>query len=868
MKKKETPMLKQYREIKARSKDAILLFRLGDFYEMFNDDAVKASKILNITLTSRGKTDDGKIPMCGMPYHAASGYIAKLIQAGEKVAICDQVEDAKDAVGIVKRDITRIITPGTVVDDILLHDKNNNFLAAVNIFESKWGLSFLDISTGEFRVSEFSEKADLINELIIVSPAECVLPEKLSVHQDFAEELKFNDIMLSEMPDYEFDFEDNYALLTEHFKTQSLDGFGIEKLESAITCAGAILKFLKENMHKSLQHINKIGYYSTHKHMVLDAQTQNNLEIIDALNKGSQEVSLLNVLDYTVTSMGGRMLRQVLKQPLYDVKAIKYRQGGIKTFLDDYSVLMFLREQLRDVRDIERILSRINCGYANAKDVVALKDSLRTIPSVKDKLAVFKEDIVVDILADLPTMQEQVDFIENALVEDPPVSLRDGGLIKEGYNSELDELKFIAKEGRNWLADFQQKEIERTGIKTLKVKYNQVFGYYIEVTKANVSMIPDNYIRKQTLTNAERFITAELKEYETKIIHAKDKAVELEYELFIGIRNSLAKQTSQFQLLAQAIGLLDVILCFAFVASRNNYICPDINDSDTIEIVDGRHPTVEKIMGEGEFVPNDIKLDCGENQLMLLTGPNMAGKSTYIRQAAILVLMAQTGCFIPAKSAVIGIVDRIFTRVGASDNLARGQSTFMVEMNETANILNNATEKSLIILDEIGRGTSTFDGISIAWAVVEYLSENKSIKAKTLFATHYHELTVLAQKLEGIKNYNVAVKEWNDEIVFLRKIIPGEADKSYGIHVARLAGIPRAVIERSKDILLSLEQGELAGLSNLDNKNDSIKETKTGQLSLFDDNVHPVVESVKKFDLNSCTPLEALNYLSELKKQV
>lgn len=860
---KLTPMLQQYKKIKRGiPQGAILMFRLGDFYEMFFEDAKIASKILSIALTSRSRDEGRDYPMCGIPYHAAESYIGKLIKAGYKVAVCDQVEDPKLAKGIVRREVTRLITPGTVLDTQLLDEKKNNFLVSVNKVGKLYGLSSLDLSTGEFKITEIGNEADLFSEFSRIAPVECVLPNSL---KGFLDKAYANGALLKNYyDDWVFDYDNSYTILREHFKTQSLDGFGCQGLLPGVTAAGALLHYLKENLHNSLGHIQNIIPYAISDYMVLDNATIRNLELVEPLHSGQKKSTLFGVLDYTVTSMGGRLLQKWIKQPLVNVAEIRQRQDAIKYFYENKNTRGQLIEVLKNIPDVERIVGRVDSGYANARDLAALNNALALVPSIKSHLAESGNQFLLKLKEELSEIPELTDELNRALNSSPSLSIRDGGFIKDGYNSELDELRVISTQAKDWLANFQAKESETTGIKSLKVRYNKVFGYYIEISNSNLSAVPQNYTRKQTLVNAERYITPELKEYETKILNAKDQICEIEYKIFIDLRDKTSKFTATIQKTAQAIAILDALLSLGEVSMRNGYIFPEINDGTVVNISGGRHPVLEMCLEEGKrFVPNDVFLDSVGQQVMIITGPNMAGKSTYIRQSALLVLMAQLGSGVPADKAVIGVVDRIFTRVGASDEISRGQSTFMVEMNETSYILNHATPKSLIVLDEIGRGTSTFDGISIAWAVAEYLSSRKNeagtfFGPKTLFATHYHELTKLAETYQSVKNYNIAVREWNDEIIFLYKILPGSTDKSYGIHVARLAGLPYSVIERAKEIMTSLEEGSFLGKD--------VKVDGPKQMYLFDMPKNQIVEALKAVRLEYITPIEALNKLKELKE--
>jgi DNA mismatch repair protein MutS len=865
---KLTPMMRQYRMVKKKTPTSILMFRLGDFYEMFFDDAITASKILNITLTARESGKGNKVPMCGVPYHAAREYIARLVRAGHKVAICDQVEDPKLAKGLVKREVTRVVTPGTAIEENLLRDRSNNYLASINRSDGRYGFCCLDLSTGEFVVTEVEREGDLFNEIGRVTPSEFLVPQSIAGDATFMKRLRENSYALvNPCEDWLFEYEGSFNRLKEFFRTQSLDGFGCTGLGPVIGAAGAVLQYLRDTGHRSLDHITKIRHYSTSQHMILDLYTQRNLELVRNLRSGGREGTLISVLDLSSTSMGGRLLRQWVLQPLVDVTEILRRQGGVQELFDNVTVSESVAAALKECRDVERLISKIDCGYANARDLLALKQSLLLVPSLKDALVPFASEMMESVRDTLEDMGDVVELIEKGIHPDAPLTVKEGGIIREGYSKELDEIRGIAGDAKQWIADLQRREVERTGIKSLKVGYNKVFGYYIEVTKANLASVPADYIRKQTLVNNERFITPDLKEYESKVLGAEERAASMEYELFQEIRKQIVAATGRIQRVGRGVAILDALNALAIAARRNSYTRPEVNESDVIDISEGRHPVLELALTDERFVPNDALLNTEDNQLLIITGPNMAGKSTYIRQVALLVLMSQMGSFIPARRASVGVADRIFTRVGASDELTRGQSTFMVEMNETANILNNATEKSLIILDEIGRGTSTFDGISIAWAVAEYLHNNREVRARTLFATHYHELTELEMNLDGVKNYNVAVREWNDEILFLRKIVPGGTDKSYGIHVARLAGLPRKVIERAKDILNALEEGCIS--------EDKLPRPELGaegragsqQLNLFKMVDDPVVRELRALDPDNMTPLEALNKLKELKEK-
>ncbi|MBI1870962.1 MAG: DNA mismatch repair protein MutS [Chlamydiae bacterium] len=863
-----TPMMQQYRQVKESHPDGVLFFRLGDFYEMFFEDAQKASQILNIALTSREAGKGKKAPMCGIPFHAAESYIAKLLSAGLKVSICEQMEDPAQARGIVKREVIRTITPGTVLETGVVADKRNNFLASITGKGDQFGLSLMDVTTGEFKVTELTSKEELMRELARQSLSECLIPKSFEQDLSLFLSRELPRVMVTAIEDWKYDFETCQNLLKEHFHIQSLDGFGCRDLTWGVMASGLILNYVKETLGNSATHITQLLSYQRTDALRLDKITLRNMELLDSLhpmegNKGT----LLWVLDQTRTAMGSRLLQHWITHPLLDLHEIYRRQEGVGELFEWGVELGKLREILGDIRDLERLLSRIHCDFANARDLVSLRISLEIMPTLKAQLNLFHCEILSSLREDLVDLSPLKELIEKAIEDHAPLGLREGGMIRHGYDLALDELRDIARSGKDWVTQLQKKEIERTGIKSLKVGYNRVFGYYIEVSSPNLPQVPLDYIRKQTLANAERFITEELKHYEEKILGAQGKSEALEYEIFIKIRDEVKSYTASIQKMAQAVATLDTLTSLALVALKNDYVWPQVNDSDVIEIEEGRHPVIEQIsVGEG-FVANDTLLDGHENQILMITGPNMAGKSTYLRQVALIVLMAQMGSFVPAQKASIGLVDQIFTRIGANDELARGQSTFMVEMNETANILHHATPKSLVILDEIGRGTSTFDGISIAWSVAEYLHQDPDVKARTLFATHYHELTDLEMTLPGVKNYNVMVREWNDKIIFVRKIVRGGADKSYGIHVARLAGLPKAVIERAKDILSCLEEGTIR-LEELPKGPFLEKglEDAPRQLTLFDPR-SGLVEALKILDLDRLTPVDALLKLKELKEK-
>ena len=806
-----TPMMKQYLEVKASTpSDSILLFRLGDFYEMFYDDAVKAAPILEVVLTKRAG-----YPMCGVPYHALEAYLPKLLDAGLKVAVAEQMEDPKLTKNIVKRAVTRIITPGTILDSGFLKPGQNNFLCALCVIQKeKYGLSWLDISTGEFLTEELAGKRELESELQRLQPKECLLPEFL--YEQWTAEKNFphisKNIVWTAIEDWRFGVEHAEDLLLRHFKVMSLDGFGLRGCDAAIKAAGAVLYYASENLRHNTGHIQSIRRNFCNDYLGLDPICQRNLELTESLHGTTKEGTLLELLDQTNTAMGSRLMRDWILKPLRNVDTIIARQDVVGLFKDDLLTLAEIRECLGVVRDLERLTAKLNAGAVNARDMLALGNSVGALPGIRTLLSAFDVPLLLQLSQNIMEMPELYDRIVNTLAEDPPAVLTEGGLIRAGFCAELDELRNASTDGKKWVAELQAKEQERSGIKSLKVHYNKVFGYYIEVSKSNLEHVPEDYIRKQTLTNGERFITPELKEMESRILGAEDKSKALEQTIFEDLRTFAETFTVQIQTAAKAIAELDVLCALAECASKHQYVRPQVSDDDVLKIFGGRHPVLDAKMEDSErFVPNDTVLDGDENRMMIITGPNMAGKSTYIRQTALLVIMAQMGSFIPADEAWIGVADRIFTRVGAMDDIARGQSTFMVEMVETANILNHATSKSIVILDEIGRGTSTFDGLSIAWAVAEFLLDHPNCRARTQFATHYHELTELALTRNGVKNYNVAVREYGEQIIFLRQIIPGAADKSYGIHVAKLAGLPQEVVVRAQEILENLENNAIAG---------------------------------------------------------
>ncbi|MEG6586438.1 DNA mismatch repair protein MutS [Dendrosporobacter sp. 1207_IL3150] len=852
-----TPMMAQYKEIKSSHPNEILFFRLGDFYEMFFDDAEVASRELEITLTSRDGGQNSRVPMCGIPYHAAENYIAKLINKGFKVAICEQVEDPKQTKGIVRREVVKVITPGTVLSETLLPDKHNNYLVVLYEHNKIISIAATDISTGECLWAQFQGTHRIqavCDQLYLLTPIELVIGGEIENIDDI---YAFVDNRLSKCtitPFSDFNTEIISSLLNQHFSSNVLP----EELSSR-TAVGILLYYLHQTIKTDLSHVNTLGYINSADSLVLDASTLRNLEITRNMRDGSKKDTLLSVLDYTNTAMGGRLLRKWLEYPLLQHTKIIKRQEAIAEMLEKPSTRQALQNLLSYVYDFERILTRIEVGTANARDLIALKNSLAIIPALQDMLCQFDARLTSEIKSLISPHQNIVSLIDSSINETPPISLRDGGLIKPEYHSELDELRSIAKDSKQWIQDLEAAERERTGIKSLKIGYNKVFGYYIEITHTHSTLVPNSYIRKQTLANAERYIIPELKDFETKVLGAQEKIVSLEYQLFTDIRNIIKSNIREIQSTGRGIAHLDIIISLAEAASRHNYCKPNIVTNGQISIKDGKHPVVERLLKRELFVPNDTSLNHTDSEIMIITGPNMAGKSTYMRQVAILVLMAQTGSFIPAREASISPVDRIFTRVGASDDLSSGQSTFMVEMNEVAQILKHATDRSLIILDEIGRGTSTFDGMSIARAVLEYIKDR--VKAKTLFATHYHELTVLADHYKGVQNFSVAVKERGKEVVFLRRIISGGADKSYGIHVAQLAGLPKKLIERATEILDELEQTH----SVQPTPNDDIKNpNNASSLSLFGSSL---TDELLAIDVMSTTPLEAINILFRLQTQ-
>ena len=874
-----TPMMKQYMQTKEEYKDCILFYRLGDFYEMFFDDALTASKELEITLTGKNCGLEERAPMCGIPYHAVDSYLNRLVSKGYKVAICEQVEDPKTAKGIVKREVIRVVTPGTNLDTQGLDETKNNYIMCIVYMADRYGLSVADVTTGEYLVTELDSQTKLMDELYKFMPSEIVCNEAFYMSGLDLDDLKNRlHMAIYSLEAWYFDDALCRETLQEHFKVASLEGIGLSDYECGMIASGALLKYLGETQKNSLSHMSRLTRYATGNYMVLDSATRRNLELVETLREKQKRGSLLWVLDKTKTAMGARTLRKYVEQPLIDKESIVKRLDAVAELKDNAICREEIREYLNPVYDLERLVGKITYQSANPRDLIAFQSSLSMLPSVKCILKDMESDLLKEIYEELDPLEELCDLVGRAIQEEPPLAMKEGGIIKDGYNEEVDRLRKAKSEGKNWLADLETKEREKTGIKNLRIRYNKVFGYYLEVTNSFKDLVPDYYTRKQTLANAERYIIPELKELEDTILGAEDKLCALEYELYCEVRNTIAAELTRIQRTAKAVAKLDVIASLALVAERNNYVRPKINEKGVIDIRDGRHPVVEKMIPNDMFIANDTYLDDKKQRISIITGPNMAGKSTYMRQAALIVLMAQLGSFVPASSANIGLVDRIFTRVGASDDLASGQSTFMVEMNEVANILRNATSKSLLILDEIGRGTSTFDGLSIAWAVVEYISNSKLLGAKTLFATHYHELTELEGKISNVNNYCIAVKEKGDDIVFLRKIVKGGADKSYGIQVAKLAGVPDPVINRAKEIVEELVTADITGkvkdiaVQGSETKKKTQKkldEVDLTQFSLFDTvKDDDVLNELKELDISHMTPMDAMNKLYQLQNKL
>ena len=874
-----TPMMQQYLKTKEEYKDCILFYRLGDFYEMFFDDAILVSKELELTLTGKSCGLEERAPMCGIPFHAVDGYLNRLVSNGHKVAICEQVEDPKEAKGLVKREVVRIVTPGTNLDMQSLDETKNNYLMCIVYLGNRYGIATADVTTGDFFVTEVDSERKLLDELNRFAPSELICNESLLMSGLDLEDIKHRlHIAVSPLDAWYFGDELARTTILEHFKVKQLEGLGLTDYDCGVLSAGALLKYLMETQKNDLSNIIGIQPYSIGKYMIIDSSSRRNLELVETLREKQKRGSLLWVLDKTKTAMGARMLRSFVEQPLIDRDEILKRQRFIGTLNDNVITREELREYLNPIYDLERLITRITYQSANPRDLIAFRNSLEMLPAIETLLQDLEGDMAEEIRNDFDSLKDLYDLLQRSILDEPPITIREGDLIKEGYHPEVDQLRMAKTEGKNWLADLEASEKEATGIKNLRIRFNKVFGYYIEVTNSFLNQVPDYYIRKQTLTNAERFITPKLKEMEDMILGSEERLVNLEYELFREVRDHIGSQVSRIQKTAKAIAKLDAFVSLALVADQNQYCCPKINEDGVIDIKNGRHPVVEKMIHHDLFIDNDTYLDNQKNRISIITGPNMAGKSTYMRQTALIVLLAQIGSYVPAQSANIGIVDRIFTRVGASDDLASGQSTFMVEMNEVANILRNATSRSLLILDEIGRGTSTFDGLSIAWAVVEHISNPKLLGAKTLFATHYHELTELEGKLDNVNNYCIAVKENGDDIVFLRKIVKGGADKSYGIQVAKLAGVPDSVIERAKEIVNQLLENDITETirsisvedgSSVKKKKEHLDEVDMTQMSLFDTvSNDDIIEELKNVDIGHLTPLEALNKLYELQNKV
>ena len=872
---KLTPMMQQYMETKNQYKDCILFYRLGDFYEMFFDDALCVTKELELTLTGKSCGLDERAPMCGVPFHSAESYINRLVERGYKVAICEQVEDPKSAKGLVKREVIRVVTPGTNSFTSSLDETRNNYLMGIVSIEGKFGISVVDVTTGEYLMTEVDSVSKLLDEINKFTPSEIICNDTFYISGVDMNDLSSRlGIVISPLDPSYFDKDSCQRALCRHFKVSTLEGLGFKEYAIGTIAAGSIMQYLEETQKCSLAHISHLLPYHTGKYMLLDRNTRRNLELVETLREKQKRGSLLWVLDKTKTAMGARKLRSSLEQPLIDKETILQRYDAIDELNQDVITREELREYLNPVYDLERLLSKISYKTVNPRDMIALESSLSMLPHIRLLCSNFKSDLFQDFTQNLDPLEDVYQLIHSAIVEEPPISVREGGIFKNGFNEEIDHLRNAKTEGKNWLADLETTEKEQTGIKNLRIKYNKVFGYYLEVTKSFVNQVPDTWIRKQTLTNAERYTTPELKEMEDTILGAEDRLYNLEYAVFCQLREEIFQQMDRIQQTASVIASIDMIASLAYVAEHNHYVRPKLNNKGILRIKDGRHPVIEQMIAHDMFIPNDTFLDEDSHRLVIITGPNMAGKSTYMRQTALIVLMAQLGSFVPASQADISLVDRIFTRVGASDDLASGQSTFMVEMTEVANILHNATKNSLIILDEIGRGTSTFDGLSIAWSVVEHIVDKKLIGAKTLFATHYHELTELEGKLEGVQNYCIAVKEDGEDIVFLRKIVKGGADKSYGIQVAKLAGVPEQVLIRAREIADQLENKDALSLDGVVNQMavSSPGEKTMNQLSIFDtignDQTDDILFELRDIDLSRVTPMDAMNLVYKWQKSL
>ena len=862
---KYTPMMEQYLAIKEQYQDCILLYRLGDFYEMFFDDAITASRVLEIALTGRDCGQEERAPMCGVPHHAVDGYIAKLIENGYKVAICEQLEDPSDAKGIVKRDVVRIITPGTIIEQGMLDEKSNNYLCTIYL-DKGFGMSYVDISTGELYVTENISLNDFLKNSthdLLIEEINKITPSEIISNNHIGNEVIDSMIYLSNV----LSLDDYKQIVLKHFKVLSLDSLGLKENYHAVISLGMLLNYLNETQKTSLDHINKLHFYTVGEYLQIDASTRKNLELIETIRGKKGPGTLYHVVDNTMTAMGGRLLKKWIEEPLKNIKHINLRLDAVEELYENIMTSNNIKEYLKSVYDIERLISRIVYGSCNGRDLNSLKQSLSNLPDLKSELNELSSQMFADIYSSFDELKDIFDLIDASIVEEPPISIKEGGIIKTGYNEELDELREITVNGKDWISNLQAKEREATGIKNLKIGFNKVFGYYLEVTKSYLKDVPDNYIRKQTLANCERYVTPELKEMEAKILNADEQIMKLEYELFLEIREFISRHVKRIQETAYNIAVIDAINSLAIAAVKNNYVRPEMNKKGFIKITDGRHPVIERIMKNEMFVPNDTYIDNKEYRMSIITGPNMAGKSTYMRQVALIALMSHIGSFVPAKKAEICIIDKIFTRVGASDDLSQGQSTFMVEMSEVSNILKNATSDSLLILDEIGRGTSTYDGLSIAWSVVEYIT--KKLKSKTLFATHYHELSELESKLKSVKNYKILIKEEHDEITFLRKITEGSIDRSYGIQVANLANLPEEVIERAKEILIQLEESDI-------NKPFARKKNRVNdnfQVSMFqadpveneiNKKYKELAENIKNIDIENITPMQSFKLLNDI----
>ncbi len=860
-----TPLLEQYHRIKQKYQDTILLFQVGDFYEMFYQDAEIVAKALNLTLTSRSHGKYNKVPLAGVPVKSLDTYLARLISAGFKVAICEQME-APGLAKIIKRNVIEVITPGTAMRPMLLEDNKNRYLLGIIAQDELFGVAFSDISTGEFYVAEFKAN-NLAEELQKIDPKEIIIPK----NSEFPIPNSQIQIPVNSLDDYYFSFDFSYEKLKSHFGVANLEGFGIEDQRLAIRAAGAVLYYLGETQKNTLPHIRKVSLYRTTDYLLIDRMTRKNLELTERLSDGSQEGTLFSVLARTKTPAGTRLLRKWLLSPSLDLLKIQARHQVVEELYSNLNLSKDLLQKLARIGDLDRIGSRIACERASARDLIALKNFLKEVPAIKERLKTCTASLLKESYLQIEDFQPMVKQIEQTLVEEPPMSITEGGIIRPGFSKELDEIRGLCQNAKKFIAELQEQERRTTGIPNLRVGFNSVFGYYIEVTKSYLNLVPKNYLRKQTVANAERFITPELKEYETKVLNAEERIKSLEYELFLELRKEIAQSVSKILELSAILAQLDLLLSLALVARENNYVKPEINDSFKIIIKDSRHPVVERLTTE-PFIANDVRLDNENQQILLITGPNMAGKSTYLRQAALIVIMAQMGSFVPASQAKIGIVDKIFTRIGASDDLSRGVSTFLAEMNETANILNNATSRSLVILDEVGRGTATYDGLAIAWSVVEYLHNNPCLQPKTLFATHYHELTDISMILPRVKNYNFTVKEYQDEIIFLRKLVEGKSDRSYGIAVAKLAGLPKEVIDRAKVILTEFEKGEELSVKSIAPETGSsdglIQLDRGNEMSERNLQENPIIQELGKVDINKLTPIEALNLIAELKKKL